>query len=316
MYRDIEEYIATCHTCQMRGQQKKNNELSPIEPTGPWERVGIDFVGPLDITPNGNRYIITAIDYFTRWPEAKAVPNATAEVTAKFIYKDIICRHGIVDIIHTDQGTHFVNELITKLAERFQMKHHKITAYHPQANGLVERFNGTLKRTLSKIVEEPYDWDKYIAPALFAYRTSKVETIGVAPSFLEFGRTLRLPKECKYNESVWERIQHMVDKVPMFRKTAKQTIKKAQEKMIQSHKVKQVTFQIGDLVTIEKSHLGEIIKTLGPKREEPLEIIKVYSHGTYVLRNKDGTPTKAINGDRLKLYKRRKFQLPIVVVEQ
>ena len=113
MYRDIEEYVSTCHTCQVRSQQKRNNELSPIEPTGPWERVGIDFVGPLDLSVNGNRYIITAVDYFTRWPEARAVPNATAETAAKFIYEEIICRHGIVDVIHTDQGTHFVNELLT-----------------------------------------------------------------------------------------------------------------------------------------------------------------------------------------------------------
>ena len=142
-------------------------------------------MGPLPLTSLGNRYIITAVDYFTQWPEARAVPQASAQQAAKFIYEDIICRHGIVDVIHSDQRTHFVNDLIKRLAERFDMKHHKITAYHPQANGLVERFNGTLKQTLAKISAGVEDWDDFLAPALFAHRSSPVCIISVAPSFLE-----------------------------------------------------------------------------------------------------------------------------------
>ena len=79
------------------------------------------------------------------------------------------------------------------------MKHHKITAYHPQANGLVERFNGTLKKTLVKICEETNEWDQFIAPALFAYRSSKVDTIGLTPSMMEFGREMKLPSEITPN---------------------------------------------------------------------------------------------------------------------
>ena len=94
------------------------------------------------------------MDYFTRWPEARAVPYANAEAAARFIYEEIICQHDIVNVIYTNQGIHFVNELLKELVEKFQMKHHRVTAYHPQANGLVERFNGTLKKTLSKICEE------------------------------------------------------------------------------------------------------------------------------------------------------------------
>src|SRR5688572_3427349 len=67
MYNEIKRYIDSCHTCQIQAKRSKNNELNPIEPTAPWERVGIDFVGPFNITDSGNRYIITAIDYFTRW---------------------------------------------------------------------------------------------------------------------------------------------------------------------------------------------------------------------------------------------------------
>src|SRR4030095_2944691 len=85
MYEEIRRYVQSCHKCQVQSRRKKNNELHPIEPTAPWERVGIDFVGPLTTTERGNKYIITAIDYFTRWPEVRAVPEATAEEAAKFI---------------------------------------------------------------------------------------------------------------------------------------------------------------------------------------------------------------------------------------
>ena len=131
MHDEIKRYIESCHVCQMQGKQRRNNELNPILPTGPWERVGIDFVGSLPLTSQGNRYIITAVDYFTRWPKARAVPQVSAQQAAKFIYEEIICRHGIVDVIHSDQGMHFVNDLIKRLAEKFDMKHHKIMAYHP-----------------------------------------------------------------------------------------------------------------------------------------------------------------------------------------
>ena len=131
----------------------------------------IDFVGPLPLTTSGNKYIIVAMDYFTKWPEAKAVSNATAEQVAIFIYEDIICRHGCPQRILSDRGTHFNNEMIAKLVDKFSMRHLLSTPYHPQTNGLVERFNRTLKESLAKLADED-NWDKYIAPTLFAYRTS------------------------------------------------------------------------------------------------------------------------------------------------
>src|ERR1044072_4773079 len=173
------------------------------------------FVGPFPETIQGNKYIITAIDYFTRWPEARAVPTATSKEAAKFIYEELICRHGIINILHSDQGTHFVNEVITDLTKRFDMKHHKITAYHPQANGLVERFNRTLKKTLAKLYEESDQWDELIPPALFAYRSSPIESIGVPPAFLEYGQTLWYPLAQLPGKTIWQRVKQLIDKFPI-----------------------------------------------------------------------------------------------------
>src|ERR1044072_1899748 len=140
MFNKIEQYIQTCLQCQWH--KGVNKSLTAIlASTGPWERVGMDFIGPLDETKNGNRYIIVAIDYLTCWPEARATRTASALDTCKFVYEEIICRHGIVNIIHTDQGRHFVNEMMEALAKKFHYKHHQATAYRTQADGLVEGFN-------------------------------------------------------------------------------------------------------------------------------------------------------------------------------
>ena len=95
----------------------------------------------MPITSKNNRYIVVVIDYLTKWPEARALPTAIADQVANFIYEDIICRHGCPAKILSDRGTHFNNQVIQELTQKFEIKHHFSTPYHPQTNGLVERFN-------------------------------------------------------------------------------------------------------------------------------------------------------------------------------
>ena len=123
---------------------KQNNQKKTILLTDIFERWGIDIVGPLPITREGNRYIVVAIDYFSRWPEARPLKTANAETVVTFIYEEIICRFGPPRILQSDRGTHFVNEVIRKLTKRFRVRHSLSSSYHPQSNGLVERFNKTL----------------------------------------------------------------------------------------------------------------------------------------------------------------------------
>ncbi len=102
------------------------------------------------------------MDYFSRWPEAKLLKAANAKTVATFIYEEIICRFGLPRIIQSDRGTHFVNEVIRKLTKRFRVKHNLSLPYHPQSNGLVERFNKTLCERIAKVAEELGSWDQYI----------------------------------------------------------------------------------------------------------------------------------------------------------
>src|SRR5688572_17532367 len=121
MRKDIEEYTKTCWECQQRGTARQNNPKRTIQLIDIFERWGIDIVGPLLATETGNRYIIVAMNYFSRWLEAKAVKKANVETVATFIYEEIICRYDTPKIIQSDQGTYFVNETIRLLTEKFRI---------------------------------------------------------------------------------------------------------------------------------------------------------------------------------------------------
>ena len=149
--KDIGEYIKTCDTCQRTGKPTRQETLHPLTVNTAFDRIGIDVIGPLDITEDGNRYIITATDYLTKWPEARAVPNADANTTAQFIFEEIICRHGAPNIILSDRGRNFIAQTVEELCKRMNIHHKLSSPYHPQTNGLVERFNRTLCKTLKKI---------------------------------------------------------------------------------------------------------------------------------------------------------------------
>ncbi len=144
MRKDIKEYAKICFQCQQRGSMKQNNQKRTISPTDIFERWGVDIVRPLLITREENRYIVVAMDYFSRWPEARSLKAANADTVATFLYEEIICRFGAPRILQSDRGTHFVNEIIQRLTKRFRIKHSLSLPYYPQSNGLVERFNKTL----------------------------------------------------------------------------------------------------------------------------------------------------------------------------
>ena len=101
-------------------------------------------------------YIVVATEYLTKWAEAKAVKIDTAAPAAAFMYENIIARFGCPKIIVSDKGTHFLNDLISWMTQRFQINHRKMTPYHPQTNGQTERVNGILRKT---VIDSKRDWD-------------------------------------------------------------------------------------------------------------------------------------------------------------
>jgi len=101
-----------------------------------------------------NRYIIVAMNYFTKWLIVKAIKEAIAKTVSKFIYEKIICKHGCLQVLQSDRRTYFVNRIIQDLLEKFRIKYKLSTPYYPQINGLVKCFNQTLCKKLAKMIEE------------------------------------------------------------------------------------------------------------------------------------------------------------------
>jgi len=312
MFEDIRTYVQTCDSCQRRGKAKNNQLLHPIPVQTPFFQVGIDFVGPLPRTTNGNRYILVAMDYLTKWPEARPLPTATAEVTAHFLYEEIICRHGCPNRILSDRGTHFNNRMIEHLLKTFNIKHILSSPYHPQTNGLVERFNRTLCESLAKLVRHSDEWDKYVAPVLFAYRSSKHSTTKITPFFLTYGREARLPVDDLSDDfgTIQNRLIDLLDDLPVLRGMVKEKITSSQ--MIQKqyhdqHVRDEINFEIGDKVLYYKASMErQWSGKLDEKWKGPYHIHDKGLNGSYKLRDPRGKLSKAyINGSLLKLYKER-----------
>ncbi len=125
-----------------------------MPPTDIFERWRVDIIRPLPITREENRYIVVAIDYFSRWSEVRSLKVANTDTVATFLYEKIICRFRASRILQSDRGTYFVNEVIQRLTKRFRIKYSLSSPYHSQLNGLVERFNKTLCEGIVKLAEE------------------------------------------------------------------------------------------------------------------------------------------------------------------
>src|SRR6266498_4303744 len=237
MKDDIKSYIQTCDQCQRRGKITDENELHSIKIKEPFYQWRIDIVGSLTETSRGNKYIVVAIDYFTKYPEARALVNANARNVANFLYEDIICRHGCSRKIISDRGIYFNNQIIERLLERFKIRHNLSTLYHPKTNGLVERFNKTLCESLVKLNEKRENWDEYILPTLFAYRTK----INKSTQFISFYLTYEREAILLFDENnkteiiLGERVEEISTKYIQTKKKALENIKKSQSNQKKYH---------------------------------------------------------------------------------
>ncbi|RDY12591.1 Pol polyprotein, partial [Mucuna pruriens] len=192
------QHVRKCIKCQTHADHINVAPSTLHNLTSPWpfSMWGIDMIRPIEPkASNGHRFILVAIDYFTKWVEAASYFTVTRNVVVKFSKRDIICRYGLPAHIITDNGTNLNNKMITKLYEQFMICHHNSTPYRPKMNGAVEEANKNIKKIVQKMVITYKDWQEMLPYALHGYRTSVRTSMGATPYSLVYGIEAVLPIE-------------------------------------------------------------------------------------------------------------------------
>ncbi|KAJ8020240.1 hypothetical protein HOLleu_39778 [Holothuria leucospilota] len=264
---DVRRYCQSCDICQRTIPKGRITKVPlgdmPLM-NSPFERVAVDLVGPLKpSTDRGHRYILVLMDYATRYPEAEALKTIETEVVAESLV-NMFSYLGIPQEMLTDQGSQFVSGLMKEVCRLLSIRKLNTTPYHAMCNGLVERYNGTLKQMLKKMCEEkPRDWDRYLKPLLFAYRETPNENTGFSPFELLFGRQVRGPMQllkelwtgqCKETETktTYQYVLELQNRLEETCKLAQENLKKAKQKQARyyNRKAKDRTFKVGDEVLL------------------------------------------------------------------
>lgn len=162
---------------------------------GPFDCVGVDII-KFPKSYKGNQYAVVFVDYLTKWPEVFATKDQSSLTIAKLLAENVVSRHGVPAELLSDRGKAFLSKLMCEVYKLLSIHKVNTTAYHPQTDGLVERFNRTLTSMLAKTVErQGRDWDDHLPYVLYAYRTSIQESTKESPFYLLYGRDARLPVE-------------------------------------------------------------------------------------------------------------------------
>jgi hypothetical protein len=183
MHSDVKKYCSTCHLCQTKKHmnQSLRTPLKPIKIHQTWQLIGIDGAGPLPITASKNRYILIAVDYFSKFCVAKAVSDLTAITAAKFLYEEIICRFGMPKSVISDHGKNFESILFAQLCKLCQIQTSKSTFY--------QRMIKSIKQILTMYVDSKHsNWDIHLQSAVSSYNTNVQDSIGCSPYEVLFGR--------------------------------------------------------------------------------------------------------------------------------
>ena len=196
MRSDITSWCRACKVCASRRVgQSIRPPLVPLPVAGAFDRMGVDVIQFVR-SNSGNQYAVVFVDYLTKWVEAFPMKDQTALTITHLLVEKVISRHGVPRELLSDRGAAFLSSLLKDVSRLMGLKKFNTTAYDPQGDGLVERFNRTLTDMLSKTVDRSgKNWDECLPYVLFAFRTSMQESTQESPFHLLYGRDPCLPTE-------------------------------------------------------------------------------------------------------------------------
>ena len=321
MKPQIVRFVLSCIDCQTkkRSREAPAGLLRPIQARRPFEKVGIDLIGPFPLTSSGNRHAIVAVDYLTKWAICKAVPAASAKEVVDFFVRNVVLQHGAPVFLISDRGKCLTASFAEELFRALQTNHLVTAAYHPQCNGLVERYNHTFAEMLSMYVNSYHnDWDGLIDFVTFAYNTSRQETTGVSPFLLLYGREAVLPIDVALGNNPEkgvgdgdpdESVRTLTAKLSQIREEVKERMAaiQAKQKKRYDRRRRQASFAEGELVLIYRPirKKGRSTKLLH-RHFGPYRIVRRVSDLNYVVEPMYGRKKKR---DRVHVSSLKPFRL-------
>ncbi|GJV47659.1 reverse transcriptase domain-containing protein [Tanacetum coccineum] len=198
MHKDARTLIKACQECQVHKPVPRNpqEKLNPITSPWPFYKWGIDIAGPFPEGPGKVKFLIVAMDYFTKWVEAKPVATITGNQVKKFVWENIVCRFGLPGEIISDNGKQFRDNPFKDWCEKLCIQQHFASVKHPQTNGLVERANRSLGEGIkARLGKENKNWLEEISHVLWAHRTMIKSSNGDTPFSLTYGTEAVIPAE-------------------------------------------------------------------------------------------------------------------------
>jgi transposase InsO family protein len=306
MESDCFSYARKCHKCQIYADKVHipPTPLNVMASPWPFSKWGIDVIGLIvPRASNGHRFILVAIDYFTKWVEAASYANVTKQVVVRFIKKEIICRYGLPNKIITDNDTNLNNKMMKELCETFKIEHHNSSPYRPKMNGAVQAANKNIKKILQKMVKTYKDWHEMLPFALHGYRTSVRTSTGATPFSLVYGMeavflieveipSMRVLLETKLEEAEWVQARfdqlNLIDEKRMIAlchgQLYQSRLKKAFDKKVRPREFQEGYLVLKKILPIHKDSRGKWT----PNYEGPYVVKKAFSGGAMILTTMDG----------------------------
>ena len=277
----IKRFIQTCEICQRcklsRDQIQSIDQNSPT--SAPFQMISLDFVGPLPITSNNNKYILTIVDHYSNWLEAIPTRETDAiEVLAHLI--QYVSRHGTPEIILSDRGQVFVSQLIQQFIEVIEAEGRLSSPYHPEANGKCERMNRVLKEVLRKQLGEEQEWDLLLPWVTMSYNSTVNSTTGYSPYYILHGRKMKgFSSITKHKDKrINEHIQEIKRVVPRVRRRIIEEVKSKSDKRMKNPTQE---FEVGEEVFYYNPDYS--YGKFGISWSGPARIVQKYENRTYKL---------------------------------